>query len=85
MCIPLEFHQELMSKTASCMNSVRGDLDTNFRLKLGFCPNKGETELTQSQLFKTTTIQNGDIVEFLSQYWGTFSKNIVLKIVCNAK
>ena len=27
--------------------------------KIGFCPNEGVGGLTQSQLFKTTTIQNG--------------------------
>ena len=47
-----------------------GELPKKIRSKLGFCPKGGGGGLTQSQLFKTTTIQNGDFVGILSQYVG---------------
>ena len=59
------------------MITIRGACKTNFRPKLGFCPDGGVGGcLTQSQLFKTktTTIQSGDFVGILSQYGGTTKK-----------
>ena len=65
--LPLGFWLGLIWLTHSLTFVIKGAQQNYFWLQLGFCPNKGG-RLTQSQFFRTTTIQNGDFVEILSQY-----------------